>query len=226
MAKGTLYNYSSASPVQISRELYTSVGAATNILGDIRRAFKGGASDFEIWDSPAAGTQLTLDTDYTEEDADSALTTDAGYDVNSGYAITNASYQNTNIYITYKILMSYNDASTLNTLNTDVDNLQLTANSIIADYTITDTDIYGTILADPSSEAITVTLPTVADNNNRIIVVKVTTSGGAVTLTGSAGTVLVMHSIDDNCTVISDGTSWNILKAKQSIDTGWINRAD
>ena len=113
MGLATLYNYAPTAPVQITRENYNAVGGGDNIVGNIRRAFKSD-TDFEIWDAAVLGTQLVDGVDYELRDLDNVLTNDAGYDVYSAYKILNVAYQACNLYITYKIVMSYNDAATDN----------------------------------------------------------------------------------------------------------------
>ena len=115
MGLATLYNYAPTAPVQITRENYNAVGGGDNIVGNIRRAFKSDA-DFEIWDAAVLGTQLVDGVDYELRDLDNVLTNDAGYDVYSAYKILNVAYQACNLYITYKIVMSYNDAATDNSI--------------------------------------------------------------------------------------------------------------
>ena len=129
MGLATLYNYAPTAPVQITRENYNAVGGGDNIVGNIRRAFKSD-TDFEIWDAAVLGTQLVDGVDYELRDLDNVLTNDAGYDVYSAYKILNVAYQACNLYITYKIVMSYNDAATANaiiaTANTIIPNTILT----------------------------------------------------------------------------------------------------
>jgi len=115
MPKTILYNYAPTAPTQITRENYNAVGGGDNIVGNIRRAFKSD-TDFEIWDAAVLGTQLVEGVDYELRDLDNVLTADAGYDVYSAYKILNVAYQACNLYITYKIVMSYNDAATLNNI--------------------------------------------------------------------------------------------------------------
>ena len=115
MGLATLYNYAPTAPVQITRENYNAVGGGDNIVGNIRRAFKSD-TDFEIWDAAVLGTQLVDGVDYELRDLDNVLTNDAGYDVYSAYKILNVAYQACNLYITYKIVMSYNDAATSNNI--------------------------------------------------------------------------------------------------------------
>lgn len=104
--------------------------------------------------------------------------------------------------------------------------------SITADYAILDTDGYQVIFVNPASRAITVTLPTLADNLGRVITIKVITAGGAVTLDGEGAetidgaTTFVMQSSGDHCAVIGETTGWRILSACSKLDTGWINTAD
>ena len=115
MPKTILYNYAPTAPTQITRENYNAVGGGDNIVGNIRRAFKSD-TDFEIWDAAVLGTQLVEGVDYELRDLDNVLTADAGYDVYSAYKILNVAYQACNLYITYKIVMSYNDAATSNNI--------------------------------------------------------------------------------------------------------------
>jgi len=115
MGLATLYNYAPTAPVQITRENYNAVGGGDNIVGNIRRAFKSN-TDFEIWNAAVLGTQLVDGVDYELRDLDNVLTNDAGYDVYSAYKILNVAYQACNLYITYKIVMSYNDAATDNSI--------------------------------------------------------------------------------------------------------------
>ena len=115
MPKTILYNYAPTAPTQITRENYNAVGGGDNIVGNIRRAFKSD-TDFEIWDAAVLGTQLVDGVDYELRDLDDVLTNDAGYYVYSAYKILNVAYQACNLYITYKIVMSYNDAATANTI--------------------------------------------------------------------------------------------------------------
>ena len=106
----------------------------------------------------------------------------------------------------------------------------VTAYAITAAYGITDVDNVELILADPSARAFTVTLPTAVDNAGRHIVVKVTAAGGAVTVAGEgaelidAANTFVMQSIYDFLDITCNGTKWHINGAKQSLDTGWIQR--
>lgn len=123
MAKDTLYNFNYASPVQVTREEYEDVGSGINILGDVKRAIKGG-TDFEIWDSPTGGTQLVEGTDYDLKNIDTYYTDQAGFNVYTGYQITNVAYQTGSIYITYKIVGSYTDADFFNGMVSDIETIQ------------------------------------------------------------------------------------------------------
>lgn len=60
------------------------------------------------------GTLLTLTTDYTLSVEDTALTAEAGATVYTKLAIVNGTYQNTNLYISYKCVTDYNRASDIN----------------------------------------------------------------------------------------------------------------
>jgi hypothetical protein len=89
--------------------------------------------------------------------------------------------------------------------------------TITADYTITDTDGYYTILCNNTSAAITVTLPTAAANNGRILIIKRIGPTYGVTIDGE-GT----ETIDGVATkavgaqyrgyvLQSNGTSWFVI---------------
>jgi hypothetical protein len=87
-----------------------------------------------------------------------------------------------------------------------------------ADYTITDTDGYDTILASAASTDVTITLPSASTNAGREITIKKTDAGagGAATTRRIAISGTIDGSTTNNkilaqygyCTVISDGTSW------------------
>jgi len=111
MSKDAIYNKNTVSPVQITREHYPARGSGINTLGYVIRAFKG-STDFTIWDAASGGTQLVEDTDYTLQNVDSALTSEAGFNVYTGYQIINASYQNVNLFFTYKVITSAIDGPT------------------------------------------------------------------------------------------------------------------
>jgi hypothetical protein len=93
-----------------------------------------------------------------------------------------------------------------------------------ANYTITDTDGYDTIVyATTLTADRTVTLPTSADNKGRIITIKRTVGGdetitidgeGAETIDGATTTSL--NGKYDTVTIESDGTNWVTLHRKQT----------
>jgi len=223
MSVDTLYNYN-LSLDDISRELYTNVGANSFQLGTVKRAFKGGA-DFEVWDSAAGGNQLIDGIDYDLSEPDEYYTDEAGYTVYTKLQILNAVYQAGNIYVTYKTLGSYTDKDAF-------DNLEYTVNSITADYTITDTDNYNAIFVNSTAGDLTVTLPTAADNTNRKIEIIVTHVGGKVTIDGEgAETINDAASVyllgkGDHVSVTCDGTEWFVNEMYSHYDTGWLQRSD
>lgn len=131
MAKETFYNLSFASPVQVTREEYINVGSGDNTLGDYPRAIKG-STDFEIWDAASGGNQLTEGVDYELRNRDKVLSPKAGFDVYAGYRILNATYQTGSIFITYKIIRSYNDAEIQNDVRLDIDQNASDIASILA----------------------------------------------------------------------------------------------
>lgn len=94
--------------------------------------------------------------------------------------------------------------------------LQTSAKS--ADYTVLDTDGIHTILMTTGASNRTVTLPTAADNNGRILVVKKVDSGvgtciidgeGAETVDGS--TTITLTDINEFATLQCNGTAWYVL---------------
>lgn len=69
------------------------------------------ASTVVIRTAPSGGgTLLTLTTDYTLNNEDSRLTTEAGATVNTTVAIVNGAYHNTTLYISYKTVGDYAEA--------------------------------------------------------------------------------------------------------------------
>ena len=100
------------------------------------------------------------------------------------------------------------------------------------DYTVLDDDGYGLIRVDPTAGNVTITLPTAADNNGRIIRTSVTATGGSVTVVGEGSETIdglasiVLNRKYDYLEVCSDGTEWTILSGRASYSTGWINTAD
>jgi len=96
-----------------------------------------------------------------------------------------------------------------------------------AAYTILDNDGYRTIVTDTTMTAArTVTLPTAADNTDRIITIKKTDSGaftltvdgeGAETIDGAA--TMLLSSQYDSITVQSNGTNWHMID--NSIKNRW-----
>lgn len=101
---------------------------------------------------------------------------------------------------------------------------QVSTSAKSADYTVLDTDGIRTILMTTSTVDRTVTLPTAADNANRIITVKKVDSAvnkctidgeGAETIDGS--TTLDLYSQNDYVTVQSDGTGWHIISHRRQV---------
>ena len=99
------------------------------------------------------------------------------------------------------------------------------------DYTILDDDGIGTILVDDTSSNRTITLPTAADNEDRILMIKNTSSdGGTVTIDGEGAETIdgeVTQAINtqyDSLTVQSNGSTWNILNsASDAASSSGIN---
>ncbi len=101
-----------------------------------------------------------------------------------------------------------------------------------ANYTILDDDGYDLIFVDASARAVTITLPTLADNQERTITIKISTAGGAVTLAGEGAetidgvTTKIMYEQYDFLVVRAVATEWTIIAKRQSMTTGWIKRSD
>ena len=108
-----LYNKNILNPTQLIRENQGIPGSGVKTLGNNQRAFPG-EIDFEIWDAPSGGTQLTENIDYELKNIDSALTEEAGYDVYTGYQIISPLYQTVVVYVTYKVIASALDAEFIN----------------------------------------------------------------------------------------------------------------
>lgn len=109
--------------------------------------------------------------------------------------------------------------------------------SIQDNYTISDTDYLGQIeVAHTSTTAkITVTLPTVADNEERRIIIRNTYAGytlvdgeGSETISfrGNSLSSIILLQEDDYVDIISNGTEWKIIHCNITRITGWINRSD
>jgi hypothetical protein len=237
MSLDTLYDYNPTSPTQITRELYTNVGSGDNVVGTAPRAVKS-STDFEIWDAPTGGTQLTEGVDYELRFLDTTLTAQSGYNVYAAYRILNATYQTGNIYITYKIVRSYNNAAFWNTMRTDLDTvlgeLGLVKELTYSDspYTIGDTDGFNRFLIDSSNGEITITLPTFADNSDKEYFFTQVATGGKITIDGEGTETingkqsLYLQSDGDNLHITANGTEWRIKKYHAKYDTGWINTND
>jgi hypothetical protein len=237
MALNTLYNYNPNTPTQITREQYTNVGSSDNVLGTAPRAVKG-STDFEIWDSAAGGTQLTEGVDYELRRLDNKLTSQSGFNVYGGYRILNATYQTGSIYITYKIIASYDDAVFFNTIRTDLDTILGVLGNIKtltysdSPYVIGDTDGFDRFLIDPSAGAISITLPTLADNSEKIYTFIQVADGGKVTIDGEGSeniggfSSLYFQSRNDRLQITANGTEWEIMHYRARVVTGWINNTD
>ena len=105
--------------------------------------------------------------------------------------------------------------------------------AIADDYAILDDDDFTHIMATTGGTALTVTLPTAADNDNRIIeILKADSGAGIVTLDGegaetiNGGTDETLVTQYNRLKVISNGTTWFILERFQSYETAYINRSD
>lgn len=104
--------------------------------------------------------------------------------------------------------------------------------AVTADYQILDDDRYIWIIVDPASGDKTITLPTLADNQGRELIVSVSTAGGKVTIDGE-GTELIddtqtlaLQSQYDFCKLIGTATCWFVISCRAKFDTGWISSND
>jgi len=227
MAKSTLYNLNIDSPEDISDELYSSVGSDEFVLGDIKRGFY----DLTIRTaSGGGGTLLVLDTDYTLPSNDSDYSAIAEFTIYIGVKVINAAYQACDLYATYKCIGSYTDVASIQQL---IDNAQaLDRYSVTANYTILDDDGYDIIEVDSRTGNVAISLPTVADNEERIIRFKVVYAGGLVTIDGEGAETIdgdssiYLNGKDDQLIVYGSSSEWKILSLRQTCDTGWINRSD
>lgn len=102
-----------------------------------------------------------------------------------------------------------------------------------ANYTITDIDGYRNILCSIQNVGdITITLPTVSDNENRVIKIYKDHNNGKVIVDGKGAeqiqdrTVEYLFSAWDYIVVRSDATQWVIESMYSCINTGWISRSD
>lgn len=69
-------------------------------------------SSIELWTGAGGtGTQLTQGTDFTLNDLDTDLTTEAGADIYLTLAVINGTYHSTNIYVSYKTVGDFNDSA-------------------------------------------------------------------------------------------------------------------
>jgi predicted nuclease of predicted toxin-antitoxin system len=196
MAKSDLYNIDLTTPVQVTRELYNNVGSGVNIVGDFTRGFYN-ATDFEIWDSAVGGTQLIEGTDYDLVNKSIEYSAKAGQDVYAGYQITNVTYQTGNIYITYKTIGTFFEKEIIDDLQAQITAIPGSGTTEIktVSYTILDGDNVSKIFFNASTTDMTATLPTLADNQNRLLRIEndteLTISGCT---TNSATAVVTMAS--------------------------------
>lgn len=111
--------------------------------------------------------------------------------------------------------------------------LQTNVNQITLDYTIMDNDTYGAIMCNytSTSKSIKVTLPTLADNQGRLIYIKNIANG--LTVVEPEGSELIdnstyqnLYSDFDNIEIIAGSTSWLITKMNSIMKTGLYNRTD
>lgn len=92
-----------------------------------------------------------------------------------------------------------------------------TSESVTADFIITDGDKLKTIYVTTAASVITVTLPAIANNLNRIIeIIKIDTGSGSITVDGNAA-----ETINGRATYDRIGAQYHGLRIK-CLSTGWI----
>ncbi len=225
MAHDTAYNFDPITPSQETRELYTNVGSSNFQLGLGARGFKGG-TDLEIWDSAVAGTQLVENTDYEIVEIDTRNSPNAGFNIYTRVKVLNPTYQTGNIYITYKVVLSYVDAVFTNDTRTIAKSAGGSSikylTSIDSPYTIIDGDGLGKYICDSSGGNINIILPTLADNQNRVIEVVHQIPGNVVSVDGEGvETIDALLSIDlpkqrDRIKITGTLSEWAITEEKIS----------
>lgn len=119
---------------------------------------------------------------------------------------------------------------------TDLTNLEniIKTNSAVktADYTILDSDNLRLILVNSISKDVTIILPTLADNQERELIIKATHAGGKIIIDGEGGETIdgaltfVLQSQYDFVKVKAIATEWVVLNFKAVYSSGWINTND
>lgn len=108
----------------------------------------------------------------------------------------------------------------------------LSIKATTAAYTILDDDGFDLVMVDSRAGSLTITLPTLADNQGRVITVMAAYLGGTITVDGEGAETIdgietaVLQSKDDFVTVVGTATEWKILSTRQVMSTGWINTND
>lgn len=108
----------------------------------------------------------------------------------------------------------------------------LSIKATTAAYTILDGDGFDLVMVDSRAGSLTITLPTLADNQGRVITVMAAYLGGTITVDGEGAETIdgietaVLQSKDDFVTVVGTATEWKILSTRQVMSTGWINTND
>jgi hypothetical protein len=164
------------------------------------------------------GTALTETTDYVlsgEDVALSALVTSirgSGCNEMRYIQIVNAAYQACDLYFTGDFTADSDEAGDINTMGDK---------AVTANYTILDWENYRTYGVTTAAGAITLLLPTVADNiGKRVRMVKADTGAGTAILDGEGAEKIGMEGVDTTFTLLrqgdwieveSNGTLWIII---------------
>jgi len=99
-------------------------------------------------------------------------------------------------------------------------------------YVILDNDNYGVFAINSSAGSFTITLPTLADNQKRVLKFIMTTAGGNVTIDGEGSELIgtletqILSGGSDHLEIVGLAGQWSIVSCKLSHDTGWINSND
>jgi len=133
--------------------------------------------------SGGGGTLLALTTDYVLGSEDTGLTAEAGSTVFTTVSIVNSTYQNVNLYATYKTVGDYNDAEDINNLDTRATALESGTMTISGTKTFS-----SNIIGNLTGNASTVTNGVYTSGNQTIAGVKTFSSNPISSATQSTAT--------------------------------------
>lgn len=125
-----------------------------------------------------------------------------------------------------------NSSADVNTLQANISTCHCNHVIKTADYVITDTDDYNLILVNSTAGNVTITLPTLADNQNRRIKIVSSHAGGKITIDGEGAetlngvTAFYLQGQYDHIEVAGCTNEWAVLSYAARYEVGWINRSD